>query len=371
MSYDSPCKSEMIIKNEVKKLKQITKRLIGIICVLSVFAVFISGCERKSQLTKYEAQFLDLFDTVTTIVGYEESEEDFKQKVEQLQKELETYHELYDIYDTYKGINNIKTINDNAGIKPVKVDKRIIELLERAIELYDSTDGKVNIAYGSVLAIWHDYRTNGINSPEHAKLPTMNELNQASKHTDIKKVKIDKEKATVYLEDKKMSLDVGAIGKGYAVERVGNYAKQIGMKKALISVGGNICAIGTRDDETSWRVGLQNPDMDSQQAYVLKVKLEDKSFVTSGNYQRYYVVNGKKYHHIINPDTKMPANYCASVSVLSSYSGTADALSTALYNMPVEKGKVMIEKMEDTEAVWIKNDGTIEYSAGFQDYITE
>lgn len=345
--------------------RQVAKGLILII----IFSFLLTGCKKNTEAVKYEGQFLDLFDTVTTIVGYDKNEEEFKQKISQLKKELEQYHKLYDIYNSYEGINNIKTINDNAGKKPVKVDKKILDLLLLGKELYDKTDGKVNIAFGSVLSIWHDYRTKGMDNPETAKIPTMDELKQAMEYTDITKLMIDKENSTIYLEEEKMSLDVGSLGKGYAVEMIGKYAEKIGMSKVLISVGGNICAIGTRNDESQWRVGLQNPDMDSDKTYLMKIKLENESFVTSGNYQRYYIVDGKQYHHIINPDTLMPSQYFASVSVLSPHSGMADGLSTALYNMSYEEGKALIEQLKNTEAIWVMKDGQIQYTDGMKDRI--
>lgn len=339
--------------------------------LLLLIVVVLGGCSKSSGMTRYEAQFLNLFDTMTEMVGYSESEEDFKTQIQLLYDELDVYHKLYDIYNDYDGISNIKTINENAGIEPVVVDKKIIDLLLLGKEMYQTTNGKVNIAMGSVLSIWHDYRTEGLDDPEHAKLPEIEELEEAAKHTDIDNVIIDEEKSTVYLEDKEMSLDVGSLGKGYAVQQLTEYAKAQGMKNLLISVGGNISAIDTRIDGTPWKLGIQNPDTESEEAYVMKVNMENQSLVTSGNYQRYYVVDGKRYHHIINPDTLMPADYFAAVSILNQDSGVADALSTAVYNMPYEEGLSLIESIPDTEAVWIYEDGAIAYSSGFEDSVAD
>lgn len=325
-----------------------------------------SGSEKTAGLTRYEAQFLTLFDTVTTIVGYAENKDVFKQKVQKVHDELRIYHELYHIYDDFEGIVNIKTINENAGKKPVKVDQKIIDMLSLGIEMYDKTDGKVNIAFGSVLTIWHDYRTKGLDDPEHAVLPPMEELLEAEKHSDITKVKIDREASTVYLEDPKMSLDVGAIGKGYATEQISLFAKEQGLDQLLISLGGNIVAVGEKADGGKWTVGIQNPDTSGDERYVNRVRLKEESLVTSGNYQRYYIVDGKEYNHIINPDTLMPADYFASVSVLTPHSGIADAISTALYNMPLEEGKKLAESLPDTEVQWIQQDGTIIFTEGFE-----
>lgn len=322
-------------------------------------------------MEQYTATFLDVFHTSSTIIGYAKDEKTFTEDVTRLKEKLEYYHKLYDIYHNYDKINNIKTINDNAGIAPVKVDQEIIRLLLLAKDMYEQTDGQMNVAMGSVLSIWHEYRDDGINHPEDASLPPMDKLQEAALHTDINKMIIDQEASTVYLEDPKMSIDVGSIGKGYAVERVAEYAKELGIEHILFSVGGNICAVGTKPDGSDWRLGVQNPDTDSDDAYVKKVQISDMSMVTSGDYQRYYIVDGVEYCHIIDPDTLMPADDFASVSIIAHDSGVADALSTSVFNMSLEEGLDFVNGLKDVEAVWILHDGTLQYSHGFESYIIE
>jgi thiamine biosynthesis lipoprotein len=345
------------------------------ILAAAVVAVLIVGVliyRYVSQpMEQYTATFLDVFHTSTTIIGYAKDEETFTEDVTLLKEQLEYYHKLYDIYHNYDGINNIKTINDNAGIAPVKVDKEIIELLLLAKEMYQQTEGQINVAMGSVLVIWHNYRDTGMSFPEDAALPPMEKLQDAALHTDIDKMIIDEAASTVYLEDPKMSIDVGSIGKGYAVEQVAQYAKEKGMEHILFSVGGNIRAIGTKADGTPWRLGIQNPDTSSDTAYVKRVQIAGLSLVTSGDYQRYYMVDGEKYCHIIDPDTMMPAKEFASVSIIAQDSGVADALSTSVFNMSLQEGKDFINGLDGVEAAWILHDGSMEYSDGFSSYIIE
>lgn len=331
----------------------------------------LTGCSAKPKLNRYDAQFLQLFDTVTSIVGYAEDKEQFTAYAQEFYDALEEYHQLYDIYHDYDGINNLKTVNDHAGIQPVKVDTRIIELLDTAMEMYEQTDGYMNIAMGSVLEIWHDYRTEGIDDPLNAKLPPMEELEEAAKHMNIEDVVIDREQSTVYLKDPEMSLDVGAIAKGYATERVCRQLEADGFTSAMVSVGGNIRAIGTKPEGELWVVGIQNPDMDSEEPYLHTVSIEDLSLVTSGSYQRYYTVDGVPYHHIIDPDTLMPENEYVSVSILCADSGLADALSTAAFNRSLEDGKAMIERIGGAEALWVFPDGREVMTPGFQALIDE
>lgn len=343
-------------------VKRITAVIIIILLSLNLFAC------TKNEKSRYEAEFLRLFDTITQIIGYSESKEEFFAQVQIVYDNLEEFHQLYDIYNDYNGINNIKTINDNAGIAPVKVDRRIIDLLLFSKEVYELTDGKINVAFGAVLKIWHDYRNKGIDNPEKAELPPMDMLIEAAKHTDINNVIIDKEKSTVFLSDPEMSLDVGAIAKGYAVEEVSKMAFENGLTSALISVGGNVRSIGVKADSGSrWTVGIKNP-LDKDGESISRVELKDASLVTSGIYERYYTVEGKRYHHIIDPDTLFPAEYYASVSILCPDSGMADALSTSVFTMPFEQGFTLIESLPDVEAVWVFPDGEIKYSSNYEKY---
>jgi len=340
-----------------------------LIVIMIMYTLNLSACNSNEQ-TRYEAEFLSLFDTATMIVGYADSEEKFTEYSQLIHDELKEYHELYDIYNDYGGINNIKTINDNAGIKPVKIDKRIIDLLNFAKEEYVITNGKTNIALGSVLKIWHDYRTEGIDDPENALLPPIDLLKAAEKHTDINNVIIDESNSTVFLNDPDMSLDVGAIAKGYATEQVSKIAKANGFVSGLISVGGNVRAIGKKaENNEMWNVGIQNPVKESDNNILKVVNLSNMSLVTSGNYERYYFVDGKRYNHIINEETLFPSEYFASVSIICEDSGKADALSTAVFSMSYEQGLELISGLTNTEAMWVFNDGEIKYSDNFESMI--
>lgn len=328
-----------------------------------------SACD-INKAKRYEAEFLELFNTTTLIVGYANSRDEFEEYIQLIYDELTVFHQLYDIYNDYDGINNIKTINDNAGIKPIKVDKKIIDLIKFSKDAYVLTKGKTNIAMGSVLKIWHDYRTEGIDDPLNASLPPLDLLKEASLHTDINNVIVDEENSTVFLSDPNMSLDVGAIAKGYATELVADLARERGFVSGIISVGGNVRSLDKKaSSKEDWNVGIQNPDKDAEKRTLMTVNLSNKSLVTSGNYERYYTVDGKRYNHIIDPETLFPAEYFASVTIICEDSGLADALSTAAFTIPLEEGKELIEGIPDTVAMWINHDGSIVYSNNFEEYI--
>lgn len=352
-------------------------RFLPRLAALSLALLLLTGCSTTQiidvgqpsetagqELTRYQATFLDLFDTLTTVVGYAQSEEEFRAVAERLRSGLEEYHELYDIYNDYEGINNIKTINDAAGGEPVEVDDRIIELLLFCREMYEATGGKLDAAMGGVLKLWHDAREAGEYSGE-GQLPDDAALEEAAEHCDFSAVVIDEQAGTVQITDPETRLDVGAVAKGYATEQVCADLPE----GYLVSVGGNVRASGTKPDGTDWVVGIQDPDGGSED-YLLTVWARGGSVVTSGDYQRYYYVDGVRYHHIIDPDTLYPADRWRSVTVLCEDSGLADALSTSLFTMDLEEGRQLLAQF-GAEAVWVTAQGELEYSEGVSEYIKE
>ena len=353
-------------------MQNIKKYIPAIAAVLMVvLGLGLSIYQKNSQPEQYKRYYIDAFDTATQIIGYAESEEEFGKQADLINEELKRYHKLYDIYNLYGSVDNLKTINDNAGVAPVKVEKEIIELLKFSIDLYKKTDGEINIAMGKVLNIWHVYRTTGINDSTLAELPPMERLQNASKHCNIDDIIIDEEASTVYLADPEMRLDVGSIGKGFAVQKVAEYARQLGCYNMVINCGGNVITIGPKADESNWIFGIQNPDSEASNDILKRVSLTDMCLVTSGDYQRYYVVDGVKYCHIIDPDTLMPPTYYSAVSIICNDSGLADALSTALFNMPYEDGLELINSIDNAEAIWVMYDGSVKYSENFEDYVVE
>ena len=349
--------------------KTISMMLVVALVVLQ--ALSFASC-KASEKTKYSAYYFDYFDTATTIIGYTETKEEFDAVCEEITTLLDEYHRLFTIYNRYEDLNNLVTINDvtDGEHQVVEVDKKIIGMLSFAKEMYNKTNGKVNIAMGSVLSIWHVYRNDGLSDPANAQLPPMEKLEEAMKHTDINDLIIDEKNNTVYIADPLMKLDVGAIAKGYAVEKIADYLIDKGVTDFLLNVGGNIRTIGYAGEKSSkWKIGIENPDTENEEKpYIEYIKAAGESVVTSGSYQRFYVVNGENYHHIIDPETLMPGVNFKSVSVITDDSGLGDAFSTALFLMSYEEGMALVEKTENIEAMWVMPDGEQKYSSGFGDY---
>lgn len=326
---------------------------------------------------KYTASWYDVFDTVTTVIGYASSEEEWDRQMDALHQDLAEYHQLYDIYNHYEGVTNLYDLNRSAAQGPVAVDQRIMDLLVESREMYKTTSGQMNVAFGAVLSIWHDYREAGLNDPDSAQLPPMEQLTAASEHCSIDDLVLDEEAGTVYFADDQLQLDVGSVGKGYAVEMVARAAEERGLASAILSVGGNVRTIGHKPDGSRWTAGIQDPWASAELAgqvvndapYLVSVYMKDMALVTSGDYQRFYEVDGKRYNHIIDPDTLMPADHFSAVAVLVPDSGLGDCLSTGLFCLPLEDGQALVESLDGVEAMWMLKDGSVVYSSGFGDSV--
>lgn len=348
-------------------------KLLSILLSLTVLlsCAALSSCQKPPE--KFSEYSFDYFDTVTTITGYAESQDAFDEIAQGVLAELGEYHRLFTIYHRFEGLENLCTINElvDGQHRTVTVDRRIVDMLLYAKEMYTKTGGRVNIAMGSVLSIWHDYRTIGMSDPAAAELPPMDKLTEAAKHTDINCLVIDEKNSTVTITDPAMRLDVGAIAKGYAVERVARSLEERGITGYVINVGGNVRTVGAKADGEAWLVGIENPAEDENRPFLAYLGLSGYSLVTSGSYQRYYLVDGKRYHHIIDPETLMPSEGFVSVSILTKSSADGDALSTALFCMSLEEGLALIESLPDTEAMWVLPDGQEKTSSGFDAYRTK
>lgn len=313
------------------------------------------ACSSAPSLQKYSITYTDVFDTVTEFTAYCSSQSEFDKTAEALHAELLRLHKLYDIYNEYDGIINLAYMNRVCSESPVEAPYEILSLLKNGQGWCRLTNSRLNIFAGSVLSLWHKYRTSGEGSPTDA------ELKEASKHTSYESVVI--EGNTVFFTDKELKIDAGALAKGHVYHSVSLILKDHGANDYILNLGGNVTVSGKKPDGL-WKVGVQDPDGDG---LYTKVNVSDISVVTSGDYQRYYEYNGKKYHHIIDLSTLYPAAGYRSVTVICRYSWDADALSTALFLMSIEEGEALLRQY-GAEALWIKSDGEAVRSAGFSAY---
>lgn len=342
--------------------------------LLGVFTIsivlFMIFRDKTPELLKRERLY-DSMDTVVTVRLYGTDEDDVIEKLKGVGDIYDYYHKLSDKYNKYDGVNNVYVINKNAGKSPVKVEQDLFDLIEYSLSFYEKSNGQLNVLSEPVLGVWHDYREacdEGMQSgdPSKCKVPELAELEEAKTCTDINGIILDKEELTVYLEEDCMGIDLGAVAKGYTTEKVADYFNENGYEYFLINAGGNV-RVGKHPDGRDWHIGLEDP---TQPFDVYgSVDLTDYSSVTSGDYQRYYVVDEKRYHHIISPDTLFPAEYYRSATIICEDSGLADIMSTSIYLLPYEESVALVESMDGVEAIWYFSDDTVKYSSGFNDYL--
>lgn len=343
------------------------KRTIGFLLTMAFLLPGVLVSHAETSFRKYSSSFFGTFDTIVTLIGYTSEEADFKAVLLETQEMMTRYHEVFDAYNAYEGVNNLYYVNHNAAQGPVPAEPELIEALLWARETQKELGERINIAMGAVLSLWHEYRAEG------SSLPPMEALLAAREHGNIDDVVIDAENGTVYFADPLLSIDLGAVAKGYAVEKVAADLLEKKMPSYILNAGGNVkCGNKPLDGRDNWGVSIQDPGDGKGEVpntYLDVLYLTDQSVVTSGDYQRYYEVDGKRYHHIIDLDTLMPANYLRAVTVVTRDSGFADALSTTLFNMSYEDGLALVESLEDTEVYWVLPDGEIHSTEGLQPWL--
>jgi len=353
------------------KIKDIKTEFIykKIPAVLLCIALCLSLVSCKKTPEKQTRTWYDYFETICTIISYD-SPQNFDIACNIVEDELKRYNELCDIYNLYGDLHNACYLNMHAGEGPVSIPDELLSLLMFSQSMYALTNGECNIAFGAVLSIWHEARENALNgNPPY--IPGMDELNEAALHCDINGLVLDDLNCTAELLDSEMSIDLGAVTKGYVADIICYRLAEAGLSGYAVNLGGNVKTIGCKIGEEPWITGIASPDENSDSAYLEKVKLVESSLVTSGSYQRYYEYNGERYHHIISPETLMPKNDFLSVTILAGSSGIADALSTAVFNMDYAEGLDFINSLSDIEAAWVFPDMCIKYSDNFESLIVE
>ena len=296
------------------------------------------GCAIQKEYTTY---YFDYFDTFSTLTVYASTPEEAAEYSRIVDEALAHYDRLYNAHETFDGVVNICTINQSAGQGPVQVSSELYAFLSYCIEAYDISRYTVNVALGPVTALWREQM-----SADHPVLPDQAALEAAAQLTDIHDVLLDDAAGTVELRYPGMALDAGALAKGYAVGQIQQLLLEAGCKRALLSAGGNVMCIGTPPGLNGWSVGIQNPDTSSEVSLYTTWMAKDQSVVTSGDYERYFEVNGQRYHHIIDPDTLYPGTLYHSVTIGCSDAAISDLLSTALFLLPQDEGLALAEQYD-------------------------
>lgn len=336
------------------------KKILSVFFTL-VIMVTLSACSNNQE--KFSNSFFS-FDTYVQLDGYTNNKSEFDKYYDQAQSEFKKYHELFDAYNNYTNLNNIKTINDNAGKKPVKIDAEIYDVLKRSKEEYDKLYKKNNILLAPIVQQYKKV-TEDYNDGKKVEHPDMKKLKELNKCTSMSYLKL-MDNNEVYLTKSCAMLDVGSVAKGYTTDIVAGKLEKAGLKSGILNAGGNVAVIGEKPDGAAFKIGIADPHNDND--YVAIVDVKNTNVVTSGDYRRYYEIDGVKYNHIIDPDTLRPADKYLSVSIVIDDGFLADYLTTELFMLD-EKTIEKVAKDYNFEYVIIHKDNKITYSEGLKDEI--
>lgn len=331
----------------------------ALIIVILILVLSFVGCEKKEDkepLSKTEF----MMDTVMTIKIYDKKDEEILDKAFDRIKEIEGR-----MSNTIEN-SDISKINKEAGKNPVEVDEEVYKVLTKAKYFAELTDGAYEPTIGPLVELW-DIRNEGKND-KHT-IPTKEDIKKAANKVDYRKLEL-LEGNKVFLKEEGMKLDLGGIAKGYAGDETTRVLKENGVSSGIVDLGGNIYAIGSKEGDKDWKIGIQNPK-ETRGSYAGIVEVEDTSVVTSGDYERYFEVDGKRYHHIIDSKTGYPVdNELSAISIVTESSTDADALSTALFVLGREKSEELLKNLEGIEVLYLTKSGKAYISDEIKDSFT-
>jgi thiamine biosynthesis lipoprotein len=262
---------------------------------------------------------------------------------------------------TWRDDSEVSRINQNAGIKPVPVSPETIEVIDAAERSSKLSGGAFDISFYALKGLWH------FDEDRQAKIPPLDEIKKRLPLIDYRKIKVDHDKRTVFLEKKGMAINLGGIAKGYAVDRAVAVLKRAGFVNAIVQAGGDLMCAGSKAGQP-WTSGIRDPRGGRGEVFAI-MRLTNHAFSTAGDYERYFVIDGKRYHHILDPRTGFPATESRSVTVYAPNATIADGVDDAIFILGWKKGFEMIDKLDDVGAVVVDNEGNVHVSKHVQDRV--
>lgn len=335
------------MKMGAQKKKQWEIVLMGMIFVMIFFALTNNQSDKIITRTDF------LLDTFVSVTLYGESDETLLEKPFERIKELEKQLTAYD------SASDLGLIKENAGIQAITVSEDTFKIIAESLNYSKLSQGKFDVTINPLVDLW------GIHSPEVRNPPKEEAIAEAIAKIDFEKIELDEGQKTVYLTEPGMSLNLGAIAKGYIADEMMSVLKDQSVKHALINLGGNVLVLGGKDNKTPFGIGVEDP-LNPGQGYLGVVSMVTGSVVTSGNYERYFTdVEGRRYHHILDPDTGYPTETGINqVTVLTSESIDADALSTTLFLLGAKEGMALVKSLDQVEAIFVTETNDIILSKG-------
>ncbi len=330
----------------IQLMKPQLRHRITVPLILCIFPLAFGSCSGESVVT--ESYFA--LGTVCSISLHTGGSQDLLMEAGELIRETEDRMSL-----SVEG-SEVVRVNRGAGERPVAVSEETLTVIEKGLEISAAGEGAFDISIGPVVALW------GIGT-DHAAVPSPQELSSALERVDFRDVRTDSEAGTVYLMRAGMGLDLGGIAKGWAADKVKTFLTAEGVTSGLIDFGGNILTIGSKPNGESWRIGIQHPDS-RRGTYIGVLLVTDKAVVTSGKYERFFIHEEVRYHHIMDARTGYPVeNGIASVSIVAPDSITADGMSTAVFSLGLERGSALIDQTPGVDCIIIMENADVYVSA--------
>ncbi|MBQ7562904.1 MAG: FAD:protein FMN transferase [Lachnospiraceae bacterium] len=338
-----------------------------------ISAVWLTSCAPREATPEGTAlparrQFFSL-DTLVTITLYQADPScDIEMALFGAEALCKDYEKLFSRTVSGSDIWNL----NHAGGAPVEVSEETLFLIKNSIALSEKTGGKFDITIAPVIDLWDNAEA----------LPEETTLKSALSSVSYKNIEFDEEHHTVALKNSASEIDLGAVAKGYIADRLKQYLKEQGVTSALLDLGGNVLALGSKEENSPFHIAVKMPFTDTQSFYAdqtlskdsiaATLAIKDRSVVTSGIYERYREIDGRLYHHILDPQTGYPVdNSLASVTIISGDSLSGDLLSTSCLLVGKEAAEALIEALPDTEAIFIDKDGTISATSGISTYLIQ
>ena len=327
-------------------------------CLLTLLVSAFSGCvgpptgQESAVVTRAQMQM----GTLVKITAVARSESVAQAAVTAGFAEIRRLEELL---STWIPTSELSRVNAAAGVMPVHVSPETLTVVQRAMQAAEMTDGGFNIAIGPAVDAWR--------VTEGQRLPTESELYALRPLVDLMSVHADVQAQTIYLEKRRMRIDVGGIGKGYAADQAVNALRRAGAVAGVVALSGDIKTFGRLPGGKMFPVGIQHP---REEGSVLAwIDLQDEAISTAGDYERFFEREGVRYHHILDPRTLQPARSCQSVTVIAREGVWADGLDTGIFVMGPERGMELVEQLPDVEAIIVDAEGRLLVSSGLKQRI--
>ena len=338
------------------------KFVLAVLTAIFTFYLLLKQLENKKPVY-IESPNKVVMNTIAKITVVAPDEKTAQSSIDAAFKKIYSLENLMNRYDAN---SQLSQVNKLAAKEPVQIDKDLFDILQQSVHYSKITNGAFDITVGPLVDLWKK-------CAEANSVPTDPQLEQVKKIIGYDKFILDVNALSVCFTTEGVSLDLGAIAKGFAADKAVDEMKKCGATGGLVDIGGQIGCFGLTEKGGNWLIGIRNPAKSESDQVVAKLALSDMAVSTSGNYERFYKIGDRQFSHIFNPTTEKNADQLASVTIISSNGSCADALSTAVSVLGAQKGLELIEKIDDTEAILIPADNkdTLIKSSGAEKFIAK